>query len=263
MARKDENFDFDTESKAKLSLDLGFLKNLTQKQKETILMIAITVVAVVVIVVIGVLVFTGGGNGGNSGGITGDNGNSDNGGTSGENGGTVPSTEIQDIYLATKPTKRKYLVGEQPNYNGMVVAVTSADGDTTQYAYEENAEMFTITGFDSSVPVEDQIVTVEYMGHTTVFKVQILPIPGEETHLVSIELISMPKTEFKVGDAPSFKNGMILCTYSDGSTKEVKLTFSLTSGFEYVDDPGEYTIVVEYVEEGYSATTEYTITVTE
>ena len=42
---KQENFDFETDKK--FSLDLSFFKNLTQKQKETILMVAIAVVAVI------------------------------------------------------------------------------------------------------------------------------------------------------------------------------------------------------------------------
>ena len=52
MAKKDENFDFDTEGKAKVSFDLSFLKNLTKQQKGIILAAVVGVVLVIAIVIV-------------------------------------------------------------------------------------------------------------------------------------------------------------------------------------------------------------------
>lgn len=239
MAKKDENFDFDTESEGKGKFDLvGFFKNLTKKQKGIIVGASI---GVLILIVVCVILF--------GSGLFGNN--------------PDHSDIITDIYITSKPQKTVYQRGEEVDYSGLVISVVNLNFDIVYVSYDEDPEDFKISGFDSSIPMEDQVITVSYKGFTTSFKIDIKPDPNEAVHLVKIELSSMPRTEGKVEDFPSVKGGMILCTYSDGSTKEVKLTIAHTTGFSKVTAPGEYTIRVEYWDGDRCATTEYTITVTE
>lgn len=91
-------------------------------------------------------------------------------------------------------------------------------------------------------------------------------MPEVPPTLVSIRLDPMPQTEYKVNDVFRFNGAMIICEYSDGMTKAVKLKMNHMSGFaDAIGTPGEHEIKVVYFDEetsGYAETT-FTITVTE
>lgn len=236
---KQEKFDFDTESEGKGKFDIvGFFKNLTKKQKSIIIGVTIGILTLILLCI---LLF--------GSGLFGNNDDR--------------SEIITDLYIATKPNKTVYNVGEEVDYSGLMISIVDLNFVTKYVSYDNNPEDFKISGFDSSAPMDNQVITVSYKGFKTSFKIDIKPDPNTEVHLVKIELSSMPRTEGKVEDFPSVKGGIILCTYSDGSTKEVKLTLAHTSGFGKVTAPGEYTIRVEYKDGEFCETTTYTITVTE
>ena len=56
--------------------------------------------------------------------------------------------------------------------------------------------------------------------------------------------------------------GVILCTYSDGSTTEVELLYSHIKKYE-PEGVGEYVITVVYEDETGRARTTFTVTITE
>lgn len=270
MAKK-ENFDFETDKK--FSLDLSFFKNLTQKQKEMILMIAIGVVALIIIVVIGVVMISGNsGNSGNNGGGAGDNGSSENGdgdGTEDDNVEveTMPDN-IKSFNIATPPTKRQYYVGDTPNYDGLYVYFRDENNDSKYLYYVDDPDAFTITGFDSSKPAEDQVITVQCCGLTDTFTVDILPAPESDADLVGISMKTLPRTKFYIvyGQLEAFnpEGGVILAEYNDGTTKEFDLQISNVSGYSFITEPGEYTLTIVFFDDhgGYAETT-LTITVVE
>ena len=273
MMAKQENFDFETDKK--FNLDLSFFKNLTAKQKETILMIAIAVVALIVIVVIGGN--NGGSNSGN-GGITGDV-SGDDAGTEdgGENGGSNNNGSASDenqgpvkkMYVSSPPDKTTFKVGDVADFSGLKIAVDRGAEGTKYLLYEENKNMFTLSGFDSSVPAEQQVITIAYNGMTTTFTITIEAVAVQAPKLVSIHLGTYPKQIFSVDDKFSYSDGVLVCTYEDGSTKEFSLTLEYMYGLENIVDytgehilvPGDHVIEIEYTENGVSVQTEYTITV--
>lgn len=278
MMAKQDNFDFDTESKAKFSLDFGFLKNLTQKQKEMILMITIGVIALIVIVVVGVILMTAnGGNGGNNGGGNisggaGDNGSGETGDTENgdtENEGNEIPDEITQFYISSKPNKTFYYVGDSADYSGLIVYIKSEVTGSKYIAYDDDPDAFTITGFDSSAPVAEQTITVECRGFTDTFTIKVEELPVSAPKLVSIHFSTYPKQIYSIDDKFSYKDGVLVCTYSDDSTVEIPLKLNYIYGTDAIFDPtyehnllpGEYTLVVEYTENGVSVQTEYTITV--
>ncbi len=271
MAKKD-NFDFDTDSKAKFSLDFGFLKKLTQKQKELILMIAIVVVLVTAIVIIGVVVLTSN----NSGGSNGNNGNKPGSNGSGESSEGETDADDKDddgdndvdldadptqIYVASKPNKCTYYVGDFPNYSGLSIGVLEQSSSGFSIPYDEYPEELIITGFDSSAPVAEQTITVKYKDYETSFTIEIkAKSTGAELSSITV---SIPKKEYKLGEALDYTGALLLCEYSDGSTKYLLLESEgvQISGFATITSPGEYDIKVEYFDDkGGYAWTKFKIT---
>lgn len=266
MAKKDD-FDFETEGKGKFSLDLSFFTNLTKQQKGIILIAAVAVVLVIAIVITVVLVGANidSGNDGTPGGITSGGDNDDNG--ENNNGNEDNDGDIDDdanpvqIYVADMPTKTSYYVGDSANYSGLVIGVMEENSSGFKLSYNEYPEKFEITGFDSSAPAEEQTITVKYREFTTTFTVEILPAPSSSADLVSISMKELPRTKFFIisGRLEAFnpEGGIILCEYSDGSTREVELQISNVSGYSYITTAGEYTLTIKYFDDngGYAETT--------
>ena len=261
MARKDENFDFDTESKSGFSLDLSFFKNLTKKQKRIILAAIIAVVAIIAIVISLVVIGSNGGfdNSGNNNGP-----NSGNNGEVGVEEGGVDAAQISQIYLSATPEKTVYNVGDEFDSTGILVTVMLTDGNNKFLHYNEHADFIKITGFDSSAPAENQVITIEYKGFTCTYNITVKDFELEPPTIVSIHLDPLPKTQYKVDELFTVEGGKIVCTYDDGSTKTIDLTPNHVSGFGAMSNGvGEYTITVKLRENGKLYKTTYTITVTE
>lgn len=256
MAKKDnDNFDFETEGKAKVSFDLSFLKNLTKKQKGFILAVIAAVVVVAVIVVC-IAIGTKNGQSGDdnddwvSGDIPAD--------------GTMPD-EITKFYIASMPVKTHYTVGDQADYAGLSVQIKNADDISMIIHYENDPDAFTITGFDSSKPAEQLVITVECQGFTDTFTIDVVSNNIAQTTLVSITVDPLPKTTYKVGESFSHTGGYIVAEYSDGTYQTIKLRMSHVSGFGAIaNTPGEHQIKVSYSDDhGGYAETYITITITE
>lgn len=270
MAKKDD-FNFDIGSKPGFSLD--FLKNLTKKQKETILIAVIAVAVLAIVVVAGVLIsmsgagssdIIGGGNDGNvdDGGI-GDGGGDDGGGDDGESLNSV----VTSISVSSKPDKTSYYVGDSPNFSGLQIMFSGENVEAGYVSYDNDNADLVITGFDSSVPVDEQVITVEYKGCTTSFMIKVLEIPLTEPTLESIYLDPAPRDTAKANVALSVKDARIVCVYSDGSEKSIPLIHKYLYGYEDALVNGQvgdvFTVYVRYSENGYVAETSYTVTIIE
>ena len=256
MAKKDnDNFDFETEGKAKVSFDLSFLKNLTKEQKGIILAAVATVLVVAIIVVCIAL-----------GANNNDNSNNNDGTGEGEtvNDGTVPD-EITKFYISSAPTKTLYYVGDNLDCTGLSVYVKSEELGSMYINYDADPDAFTITGFDSSVATEEQVITVECQGFTDTFTIKILANEVGQASLKGITIDPLPVTTYKVGDSFDTTGGYIVAEYSDGTFVTVELTMKHIFGFGAVaGTPGEHQIKVKYADDhGGYAETYITITITE
>lgn len=256
MAKKDnDNFDFETEGKAKVSFDLSLLKNLTKEQKGIILAAVATVLVVAIIVVCIAL-----------GANNNDNSNNNDGTGEGEtvNDGTVPD-EITKFYISSAPTKTLYYVGDNLDCTGLSVYVKSEELGSMYINYDADPDAFTITGFDSSAPAEEQVITVECQGFTDTFTIKILANEVGQASLKGITIDPLPVTTYKVGDSFDTTGGYIVAEYSDGTFVTVELTMKHIFGFGAVaGTPGEHQIKVKYADDhGGYAETYITITITE
>lgn len=166
--------------------------------------------------------------------------------------------EIDHIIVSTVPTKTVYLIGEEVNYDGLRVSVVQNNGDS----FIVRANKCKLSGFDSSKEGYCRIV-VEYEGFTADFSIAVEEPPRPTPALKGITLITLPKTEYKLGEGLDTTGGVILCEYVDGSVYRVNLTNRSVYGYGNFSGPGEYVLTVKYMENGTLAETTYTITVTE
>ncbi|MBR3875375.1 MAG: bacterial Ig-like domain-containing protein [Clostridia bacterium] len=222
-------------------------------------MIAIAVVLVVAIVIVGVVILTGDNNSGgeNSGGTN-------DGGTTDGDYTEVPD-EIKQFYISTTPLKTDYTVGDVANYSGLVVYLKSADGISMFINYNDDPDAFTITGFDSSKPAEEQVITVECRGFTDTFTIKIIENDVAHATLVGITVDPLPQTTYKVGESFKHTGGYIVAEYSDGTFETIKLRMKHVSGYGAIaNTPGEHEITISYSDDhgGYAETT-ITVTITE
>lgn len=166
--------------------------------------------------------------------------------------------EVSQVAISSLPDKLVYYVGEEPSYTGLIITTTLNNGTS----FTEGPEACTFSGFNSEFAELEQRITVTYGEHTFVFTVDIKERPRPVATLKSISLKTLPKTEYKVGNALSVSGGIILVEYNDGSTREIQLKYGHISGFS-TEVAGNFTITVLVEEGGILATCTYNITVTE
>lgn len=172
--------------------------------------------------------------------------------------------DIVGISLVSKPSKITYYVGEEFDPAGTKIQVGTHD-----MAYSSFVEYgsLTFSGFDSSAPVEEQVITVSYKGFTTTFTVEIKEIPSADPILTSIRLsdnfVSTYTLDWWKVYGPVFDGVDLICTYSDGSEKSVPMSASycLTINLD-VNGATTVEIPVEYSDAGIIATTIITVTIT-
>lgn len=254
MAKKD-NFDFETESKPKSGISFDFLKNLTQKQKGIIIAAVVGIVLVIAIVVTIILIGANNNNSGNGGNEANVNnpGNSEN---DDENNNEMPE-EITKFYISALPSKTEFTVGDPIDFSGLTVYVKSAEDESLYISYDDDPDAFIITGFDSSAPAEEQVITVECRGFTDTFTIKILEKDTGTARLVGITIDPLPQTTYKVGESFNTTGGYIVCEYSDGTFKTEAITMKNIFGFGAIAyTPGEHQIKIKYSDDkgGYAET---------
>ena len=169
--------------------------------------------------------------------------------------------QLKEIQISHLPDKRTYYCGNSFDTTGLVVYSVTNGGTFTKL----DLDACTITGFDSSVPVKEQTITVTYKEFTATFLVEIKEEEAPIPMLVSIEMGVLPKTEYKVGEGLKTTGGTFIATYSDGTTKTIELSNKYVSGFSAAKKQGvgEYDLRVIYNENGVQVETTYKITITE
>ncbi len=178
-----------------------------------------------------------------------------------KNGDQQGEQKVTGIEIVYAPQKTLYYCGETFDVTGLTVYAYMNDGALVPIDLRE----CTVEGFDSSVAVEAQPITVTYKGFTDTFDVVIKAPISTDPVLVSIEMDTLPKTQYKLGEDLDITGGTFIATYSDGTTKNLKLSNKYIYGFRdaYEAGVGEYDITVKYTKNGVEAQTTYKITITE
>lgn len=179
----------------------------------------------------------------------------------GEQEGNVGTPKITGIEIVHAPQKTLYYCGEAFDVTGLTVYAYMSDGSFPQVDLRE----CTVEGFDSSIAVQSQTLTVTYKGFKDTFEVTIKQPLSATPVLVKIEMANLPQTEYKLGEDLDVTGGTFTCYYSDGTTKTLSLFTQYIYGFRnaYESGVGEYDITVKYEENGVQVETTYKITITE
>ena len=167
---------------------------------------------------------------------------------------------IDCIIILSMPEKVVYYEGDEFDSTGLSLGLVRKNGKME----EIDLSACTISGFDSSKPVDSQRITVRYQDTSISFSVIVYDVLKPAPVLASISLERLPqKTEYKLGERLSTSGGVILCEYQDGSTFRISLVNGYVYGYSKITEPGEYQLTVKYKENGIVATCTFTITVTE
>lgn len=167
--------------------------------------------------------------------------------------------QISGIYVSGYPQKTQYYVGDLPAFEDISILVARKNGDF----YTVGAQDCVFTGFDSSAPAEEQRITVTYQGFVCYFTVKIVPLPQPVKMLSSIELTTLPKTQYEVGDKLDTSGGVLTLFYSDDSSFRISLLNRYVSGFDSTAPNEALVLTVSYSENGVLCKTSYTVTVAE
>ncbi len=154
--------------------------------------------------------------------------------------------KLASIEVTALP-QTEYSVGEALAVAGGKLTLTYDDQTTEEINLLESM----ISGFDSSLGVNEQILTVTYIDKTTTYTIKITKA------LTGIEIEEEPdKLVYAIGDELSVTGGAIKLIYDDETTEVIDMTKDMVSGFNS-DTNGELTLTVTY--NGKTATFEVSI----
>lgn len=173
--------------------------------------------------------------------------------------------QVSKVEVSKFP-KLEYYVGDSADYSGLTIVLVRKNGRAEYVEYNaDNQSLFSFSNFDSSKASSEQKITVEYNGFTCSYYITVKDFPRPSPVLESIGLSAMPKTEYKVGEWLNTDGGLILKSYSDGSTAYTVLINQYITGWnnEVSQTAGTYVLTVNYSEGGVLKKTTYTITVSE
>ena len=163
--------------------------------------------------------------------------------------------DLKYVYVERSPYKTEYYVNELISYDGIKIVAVYKNGEKKDISIEDCV----IIGYDNSSPNENLQIIVEYENLKCGFYISIIERPQFPQLLVGIKIKSLPNlTEFKLGDSLDITGGILECVYSDGSTKEIPLSYDYIYGFKN-DQVGEFDIIVKYSENGIQVQTSYRI----
>ena len=155
-------------------------------------------------------------------------------------------TIILSLNIVTKP-QITYYVGEEFDFSNIKVQVVTNQLWSNYFIYSDNEEL-SFSGFDSSAPEEDQVITVTYKGVSTTFTVDIIE-KVEKPTVVSFEVLNLRNSytmERWNKNGLSISGAKLLLTYSDGTTEEIPVKWDYISPLPNEVEPGTITITITY-----------------
>lgn len=173
-------------------------------------------------------------------------------------------TDIVGITMSAFP-KREYYVGEEFEFENTKVQVLTYDMSYTSFVEYGS---LTFSGFDSSVPLEEQVITVSYKGFTTTFTVTIKETPKDTATVESFEIFDF-KTTITMSDWNEYgpisliRGSTLKLVLSDGSFSDpVYIDPSWVWGYQKVSQPGTFDLTIKYNNDGTLYEKVVTITIT-
>ena len=166
---------------------------------------------------------------------------------------------MQGITMSMLP-KTIYYVGEALDPSGGKIQIIKDVQEGTYFLNLTDAGV-EVSGFDSSVAVEEQVITVTYEGFTTTYTVTIKEYPTAPPKLESIEVVGLTTTYTLADwqDGIGINGVTLKLTYDNGSSEEISMKWNYIDPTEVMTAPGTTEMVFRYG----GKTTTVTITITE
>ena len=184
--------------------------------------------------------------------------------------GVKSGDEVVGIYISKAPTNIEYYVGDSKlSTDGIILQVLTKNGKS--YAIEDSSQM-TFSGFDTKKATQSQEITVSYEGFTATFSIIVKDVPKPVKTPTGLNVETLPKTEYKVGERLNTDGGILAFEYEDGSLYRVNLELHNVNGFKALCDDdgrllpesvGEHTLIVRAIKDNVMLETTYQITVTD
>jgi len=149
---------------------------------------------------------------------------------------TVDIVEPEPLSLSVIPSKTTYYTGDVLKPEDLTVLCTYANG----YVRTMPEGSYTISGFNSSRPVQEQEITVSYKGKSDSFAIQILPL--------ELECISVKSglTDYYIGE-PLYRSTLqVSADYNNGARKTISPQLVQISGFDSRKEAFGQEVVVSY-----------------
>ena len=155
----------------------------------------------------------------------------------------APVATLESIAITTAASKLVYTVGESLDTTGMVVTGAYSDSSTKV----ETITAANVTGFDSSAPAVNQVLTVTVGGKTTTYTVTINKAVSTDKTLVSItapaDISGVANGTAKTAAALGLPSKVTLVT--DDGNMQADVTWDVASSSYDPADPDEQTFEVE------------------
>ena len=153
--------------------------------------------------------------------------------------------EVTAVELVSGPTQKEFIIGTAFDFSGAQVKV-SYDNNTSEIIDVTN-EMTTGGNINH---ISSQTITVNCGGKTVTFDVKVIP-----ASISSIEITNLPsKLEYMEGEEFDATGMVVMATYSNGSTVQVKSGYKVTG---YLSEPGIHKVTIEFA--GQKATFDVTV----
>ena len=149
---------------------------------------------------------------------------------------TVKAKSVVSIEVTLLP-KTEYVTGEDFSALGGKITV-KYDNETSEVIDLSQA---VITGYDKTQPGK-QTLKVKYEEKETAFEVTVV-----DKSVVSIEVTSMPKTEYVIGEDFSALGGEITVKYDNETSEVIDLSQAVITGYDKMQ-PGDQILTVTYQE---------------
>lgn len=144
-------------------------------------------------------------------------------------------TDIEKLEITTKPTKTKYIEGENFDPTGMVIKAVYKDGNKisiNNYTLENNNNLSPTT----------KKVTIKYLNKIITQKVEV-----EKNTVVKLEIEGKIKTEYIEGENFDRSNLKVFATYKNGDRKEIT-NYEIINGSNLKIDQDNLIVKYEDVE---------------
>ena len=145
---------------------------------------------------------------------------------------------LESIKITKLPQDLDYVAGQALDLTGLEVSGIYNDGSVNVLP----VDLFKISGFDSSTPMADQIITITVEGKSATFSVDII-----ERKITEVKLNSYPsKMVYQMGETLDLTGLSLDAIFNDGTTEALAIGDLSVTGFDSSTAANNQVITITY-----------------